>query len=481
MRILDLYDDPSALVLCRHLDKQAVALPEKLAGLNPRDPEPLAYLPDRLFALVGNCDGEPLRKYAMHDTEHLATSILYFLECGGVLPDATRAKVAMNLVTACGWYETAPPVALTKVAYLGAIVNTGLALSSAPSKLRSEKMKNLQSDQAMRAAQASGVKEAQRGRSANSPDEAWSILDKFIRGEETPAAQYDEFDDTGYTNLFKEANLIGTEAGAQGALSADPRPNTPQKRFATAPKVSGAPHDDLINWQSAGDFSLLAPAEKAAGAKHYAIPTRQLYPIDTEYQVKRASAYFDEYSRAFDTDDRRLFAQSVAVRAEELGVEVSGALLKIAGNAYGPHIIPELKGRIAALEGTGKEASYEVLLENLDATPPIVMYDMLKIADEDSGMDQGYGRPVTGFREPLSAVFGAPEKPIYSWVGKGHYVTEEQLRSYAKLVPDQLDKVMGEGWCATFVGDPVKEFDKLPDSKKIIVARLANGEAFRFI
>jgi hypothetical protein len=489
MQILDLYDDPSALVLCRHLEKQAVALPEKLAALSPRDPEQLTHLPDRLFALVGTCDGEPLRKYAMHDPEHLATSILYFLECGAALPDATRAKVAMNLITACGWYETAPPLALTKVAYLGAIVNTGLALSSAPAKLRSEKMKNLQSDQAMRAAQASGIKEAQRGRSASSPDEAWSILDKFIRGEESPADQYGEFGETGYANLFKEANLIGTELGVQGGLSSDPRPNTPQKRFATAPKVSGddvvstgmATYDDLCNWQAAGDFSLLAPAAKVATAQHYALPTRQLYPIDTVDQVKRASAYFDEYHRAFDTDDRRLFAQSVAMRAEDLGIKVSGALTKIAGNAYGPHIIPELKGRIAALEGTGKEASYEVLLEQIDATPPIVMYDMLKIADEDSGMDQSYGRPVTGFKDPLSAVFGAPEKPIYSWVGKGHYVTEEQLRSYSKLVPEQLDKVLGDGWCAKFAADPVKEFDKLPDAQKIVVSRLANGEAFRFI
>lgn len=573
MPILDLYDDPRGVVLSRHLVRSSGTLPDKLASFAPSENAKLASLPDRLFALVGTVDGETVRKYAMHDPEHLATSIVYFLDCGGALPDAVRQKVAMNLITGCGWYETAPPVALTKVALLGAVVNTGLALTSAPGQLREAKAKNQQGDAAFRAAQMTGVKEAGRAVHVQDGDtnEAWRALDKFIRGDESLEDMRNGYDND-YPNLFadpsqaiKAADLRGTEIHSQGGLSSDPRGQTPQKRFALPPKVSAAlplrvpfnaathgarqealagamagkqklydkvqsaahsgplsdakwnrvksiqnrigqrqssiAHEGQMNnrkavaqglpeigarklsadHQMAGSFSFReAEVPEVDAARHYALPHLGLYPIDTAQEVKTASAYFVEHVRDLSMDDRRVFASSVAARAEDLGVKVASQLEKVASQSYGPHIVGELHGRIRALEGTGKEAAYQVLLENLDATPPLVCYDMLKLADDETGIDQGYGRPVTGFRDPLSAVFGAPENPIYSWSAKGQYVTEEILRSYSKLVPD-LDKVIEKDFTQKFVEDPIKAFDRLPEAKKIIMARLANGEAFRWI
>lgn len=475
MRILDLYDDPSALVLRRILGPDVVQLPPKLASLQPEDDAQLAELPDRLFALVGTLGGERVRKYAMHDPAHLATSIFYFTQCGGQLPPDVRVKVAKNLIAGCAWYDTEPPELLQKTAFLGAALNTGLALTAAPAKLREERRKSQDADAGLRAAQMAGVKQAGEAVHAASAEEAWEALERFISGDESAEAVHDRLGG-GYPSAFqdatKAADTRGSELGAQGGLSNDPRGQTPAKRFAVAAKTSA--------WESSGTFELLDLEAEPTVIVHYALPHRGLYPLDSVEQVKQASAYFVEYHREFTPDDRRCFAQCVAARAGDLGVKVAQAIENIAGDDYGPHIASELKGRIAALEGTGREGVYEVLLEKLASTPPIVMYDMLKQADEDSGIDNGYGRPVTGFKEPLSAVFGAPEKPIYSWAGRGHYVTEEILRSYAKLVPD-MDKVLGKGWSQKFVEDPVKAFERLPDAKKIIVARLANGEAFRFI
>jgi len=474
MPILDLYDDPRGVVLTRHLARTAGTLTDKLAAFAPSASDKLAAIPDRLFALVGEADGVPVRKYAMHNPEHLATSILYFLDCGAALPDPVRQKVAMNLITACGWYETAPPPALTKVAMLGAIVNTGLTLTSAPGQLRAAKAKNMEGDAAFRAAQMTGVKQA--GKAVHiqdgNADEAWRALERFIRGDESLEDMRNRYDND-YPNLFSDPGNVVKEAAEvqfQGGLSSDPRPQTPAKRFAIAPKVSF----------DVGSFETLGVDSGDDMARHYALPHFSLYPIDTAEEVKTASAYFMEHAREFSMDDRRIFATSVAARAEDLGVKVASTLEKIASSSYGPHVVSELHGRIRALEGTDKAAAYEVLLENLEDVPPLVAYDMLKLADEDTGVDMGYGRAVTGFRDPLSAIFGAPENPIYSWAGKGSYVTEEILRAYAKLCPD-LDKVIEKDWSVKFVDDPIKEFDKLPEAKKIIIARLANGEAFRFI
>lgn len=470
MRILDLYDDPSVSVLRSSLGERP--LPAKLASFEPVAPEALQQLPDRLFALVGTVHGEPLRKYAMHDEPHLATSILYFLERGSQLPEGVRAKVAKNLITACDWYETTPPIALLKLAFVGQALGAGLTLAGAPGILKAEKQKSQDSNTAFRAAQMSGVKQAS-GVTVNSPAEAEDALEKFLRGEEK--ADYSVLDDTGYPNPFtdgKKADLRGTPAGASGGVSAGNISPTPQKRFATAPKVS--------SWGEVGDFAFEALPAPVPEVVHYALPHRELYPIDTEAQVKRASAYFHEHHRAFDDIDRRAFAVSVVERAEELGISLQGLITKIASGDYGPFIAAELQGRIRALEGTGKEAAYEVLMENLHQTPPIVMYDLLKVADEQSGVDAGYGRPVTGFKEPLSAVFGAPEKPIYSWAGRGHYVSEEMLRSYAKRMPN-FEKVIDADFTKKFVQDPVKAFDCLPDDQKIVIARFANQEAFRYV
>jgi hypothetical protein len=474
MPILDLYDDPSASVLRHQLGR--APLPAKLASMQVDTPELLERLPDRLFALVGSVDGERLRKYAMHDAGHLATSIVYFLRCGDQLPDNVRAKVAENLVEACRWYDTEAPEALQKVALLGA-VGAGLTLLDAPNVLRKHRAAATASDEALRTVQ-SGPKLAAHHRQTYSVDEASVQLDRFIRGlSDDPEEEYAAHGGAQYPNPFaaspgvKEANLVGTEVMAPApAGPGDPRGQSPHRRFAQAAKVS----TDL------GSFHLVERAEPAPEVVHYALPHRELYPIDTQSQVKRASAYYAEYQHEFAPEDRRVFAQSVAARAEELGVPLGGALAKIAGNEYGPHIRNELAARIRGCEGTDKTAAYEVLLERIDEISPLVMVDLLKTADQETGVDASYGKPVVGYREPLSAVFGAPEKPIYSWNGQGHYVTEEQLRSYAKRTPD-LDRIFGDGYSTKFIEDPIKQFDKLSDDKKIVLARLANQEAFRLV
>lgn len=132
--ILDIYDDPKGLVLRQKL-ASAKKLPEKLASAQLCTTEELGALPDRLFALVAQNHGETIRKYAMHDEPHLATSIIYFGACGHLLPEDAQQKIAQNLATACSWYDQDPPEFLVKRALLNAIVN-GLTVASAVPQAR---------------------------------------------------------------------------------------------------------------------------------------------------------------------------------------------------------------------------------------------------------------------------------------------------------------------------------------------------------
>ena len=96
----------------------SVELPPLLKAASLLPLERYAQVPDRNFALILHNGGEPLRKYAMHDSAHLTLSTLYFLECGHLLPKEAQAVAANNLVQAHSWYDSKPPAALQKVADL---------------------------------------------------------------------------------------------------------------------------------------------------------------------------------------------------------------------------------------------------------------------------------------------------------------------------------------------------------------------------
>jgi hypothetical protein len=475
---LDIYTDPGATVLRDALG--GTQLPAKLASTSLLSPQDLAALPDRLFALVGTYGGEQLRKFAMHDEAHLGTSILYFLANSEKLPEAAQQKVASNLVNACGWYDTDPPDRLIKIALLGTL-NAGLSVMAVPAKLREEHAKSQASMDAFRAAQASGSKVAGTGRLVTSDGgdpKAWEALEREFNGTGSLARRNDEFQGE-YPNPFdaKVANTSGTELGSHGAMKADPRGATPASRMAVAAKTS--------SWQYAGEIPVPGQKPTKLAARHYALPHQQLYPIDTAAQVKQASAYFEENFRDFDVAQKRAFAVTVTQRAADLGVKVAGRITSYSGSDYGSFIAPELEGRIRAFEGTTKTAAYQLLLDRRADIPAPVMVEMLKKADRETGVDAHYGRAVTGFREPLLAVYeksaadhGAEFGAQFSWTHKGHHVSEDVLNLYSVKSPE-LDPLLGVGFSLRFQREPVKAFKSLPDDQKVLLSRLANAEASR--
>lgn len=275
----------------------------------------------------------------------------------------------------------------------------------------------------------------------------------------------------------KKADLTGTSAMTHQTSRSFTRHPTPESTAGNS-KTSG--------WQHAGDLShASAPTRrKIASASRYALPHRDLYPIDTVNQVKQASAYLDEHLYGFTPEDRRLFAQSLLFRAEELGVKVAGAALEYGGSEYGPFIEAELHARVAGFAGTGHDAVYEACLENLDSVSPAVMAEMLKQADAETGADESYGRPGVGFRDPYAAVYGRPKlasvepakEDTFSWRSGGDYVTGQMLKALASRKAD-LDSAFGSGFSKSFAQDPIAIFESMPDPQKVVLSRLASDNS----
>ena len=497
--VLDIYDDPKGLVLRRKVAASGSRIPEKLASSRLLDSEELDRLPDRLFALVAENHGEVLRKYAMHDPEHLTTSIIYFLECGHLLPEDVQVKVASNLVTCCGWYDVTPPQALTKIAFMGAMnaMQVGLGAMDAAGKAREGSTRARQNMDGLRAAQASGAKVAGREvRLSPAEDAAMQCgegpesghIFEMLSGFSEPGRTHrnidrslEKKDQIVPSYGAKTSNLNGTDVMPNSAVLSghNPRPS-PNNKVSLAPKVSSA------GWQHSGDISDMEPptrTKQASRVTHFALPQSSRYPIDTLDQIKTAEAYLNEHVTELGLADRRAFSQSLVKRAGHFGLKVAGVALDYAGDSYGPFIESELIARVNAFEGTGREEAYGVLLEKRSEISPIVMVEMLKAADSDTGADRCYGRTSVGFRDPYRAVYGShkiaearsqEEKDVaYSWSAGSDYVSGLQLKELAKNGFTRLDETFGKGFATSFQNDPVGIFQSMPDPQKVVLSRLA--------
>ena len=491
--ILDIYDDPKGLVLRNKLAGKQLS--QKLAASRLLEHDELEQLPDHLFALVATNHGDTLRKYAMHDEGHLTTSIIYFAECGHLLPDHVRQKVAANLIEGCGWYDQTPPEFLTKLALLETAMNAltvGQGLGDMANTSRSESARGRERMDVFRANQMAGAKVASGREVQLTMDQ-----DAAMQRAEGPESGHifgplDQFSQHGPTHKKldrqvahgeviedgKKADLTNTEAMThQRRPSDDSRPTPVRSANVTSKTSSLGMLVDLTNES--------APVRtKKASSQRFALPHLSLYPIDSASQLKQASEYFDEHLYSFLPVERRAFAQSLLDRAEELGVKVAGAALAYGGREYGPFVEPELHARVESFRGTGHEAVYEVLLEKFSSVSPAVLAEMLREADHESGAKLAYGRPGVGFRDPYEAVYGLPKlaemepakEDVYSWRSGGDYVNGQMLKALALRKAD-LDTSFGSGFSHSFMKDPVGIFKSMPDPQKVVLSRLASDNS----
>lgn len=417
----DMYDDRGELLAAR-LSEAGL----KLASLGDTElltETQLAALPDRLFAMVGTNDGDVVRKYAMHDRGHAATSMLYFLENIDNIPETLRPKIAANLVNACAWYDLEPPDELVKIALLGAVMTAVDGVNT----LSSEASRHKTDMARFRAAQAAGT---------------------------------------------KVADLNGTDTMP---LSGRGHGKKPSNNPVTSGKMAA--------WVPCGELSQLEVEKVAVVTNtHYAFPHTKEYPITTTDQVKAASAWFDEYYRDLPPLERRVFSQSLHGRAEELGIKVAGAATKYAGDSYGPHFETEMQGRIRALDGNPVAEGYKLFWEKRAAFEPSVMAEALALLDARAGI---FDRFVSSdFRDAYAAVFddstkvagmadaGASDFALWD-VGNDTVSTDDLLNLRSHVEPHRLDRLFGPGFAHKFASSPVETFKSLPSAHQLVLARLA--------
>lgn len=440
--ILDIYDDPKVGVL---MDKLAGReLPKELADSELLEPEKLASMPDRLFALVATNGDDVVRKYAMHDAAHTATSIMYLLSQHSILPEGAAKIAAANLVEACGWYGLEVPEGLSKLA----IDPLGGVLGALDVKNRVEQ-----------------AVESKR-----------STMDGFRRAQANAGADM-QAAPSAPSQTQKQSDLTGTEMMPMiGSVSTFPDPK------GTARQPSSSAQSKRAAWGHAGDLTSHRPVTKIAEVKvsHYAMPSLKRYPIDSYGDVKTASEYFDLNFEAFTQEHRREFGFFLGQRLEELALPLTENVAKYAGSEYGPYVDVELMARVRNYEGLDHADAYKVLLEKRASTPANVMLEALHEIDQISGAAKSYDAPL-GFRDPFQAIYGkiagVEANPGYSWNLGNDYVNDMMLTDLATRRYAALDHAFGMDMRRSFQKDPVGVFKSMPDPDKIVIARLASDES----
>lgn len=457
--VLDVYDDYNgALLRASYPTLEEVPPTVKQAHaitVSERD-----KLPDDAFALVLVQGTDKFRKYACIDGGNTTLSVLYFLENGYKLPVEAQKVAAANLVEACGWFEVPVPDNLEKVALglgslFGGVERMALAVPIAKSTHQEVKGN-------LRAVNAFG----QGGNNILSPQQ-----------------------------MGQAAKFAEVTATSDMPLSAPTTPGKPK----TVVKTSSPRLVDVTN--------LSAPhrvTEKVA--ERYALPALGRYPLDSYAQVKRASAYFDEYGSHFTPEDRREYCSNMTKRANELDIPVSDRARKYGSDDFAPDdeikiafdarrlALGDQKEEIALLDQIEKRARKKVWLDEapmgkwagaglpqVEEHAPWAIAEALSEFDKIAGLTWCYDRTIPDayysiYGSKTAALNGASVSEWSEIIGND-MVTASQLQKFATRGAVTLRTCFNDDFQKKFQKDPVSTFKGLPIPQRKMIMRMANEDA----
>lgn len=514
---LDFYDDPSGSVLKGRLTS-IDAVPDFIKTAERMDEETLNKLPDDVFALVALDGGRKMRKFACVDKGNTALSVIYFMENKDQLPIEAQKTAAANLITACGWYDLAPPAELEKVASdprqlawenrwevkrkkaLGPMPSDPGAKAAWVEKARAWEKKNPGSDSYLMPGtvdtpkpgstppwtkKAKVEKVALLGAAMGALTMGQGIAEGHKDYKKRQAAMKAGVP-AGQAFKMKSGELAGSNVmpyGRGGEKTAaafvppkvkpvkavkpfKPKPlKQPKPKVVTMKKASLEPHVDITGRQpppqvvkETGRFYALT---KEGGAR---------YPIDTAMQVQRAYTYFEKYAGSFAPHERREFCANVCRRADELGLKIPANIAKYGSAKMAEDVGVQIYRRQRLFrEGTSEHSLLQEMREKCASIRPEVLAVALEKFDRDNNLDQQWDN---GLPDPYYSVFGVEKVAEWTFVDGNDRIDETRLNRLSKEVTFRktICEHFGKDMLEEFVSNPKQIFDSLPlDSKRIIM------------
>ena len=477
--ILDPYDDVNGEVLGQ-IYSTLEAVPEQVKTAQRLTPEDLDTLPDNLFALVLTQGNDTLRKFACVDPGATELNVQYLLKTAHKLPKEAAKLAASNLLVACGWYDIDPPEELRKMAFAGLIAKAVTVVPKVLTAIQGigaagEAVKGLgNASSAIGKTVLSSAKTAEvsytstmpASESSKTPEPKKAVIDKtgsigHIVGprregdKHYPKTNY-AVADTRSVDLDRSEQTEGAPPGRQyrGSVMV---PNI---------EVSGKDGPEMPVYEKKAELTAL-------GGR---------YPLDNFLQIKRASAYFDEYCGLFSPVERREYCVSMVKAAAAVGIGVSEEARKYGSATYAP--VEEIKiamdVRRQALSDSRHVSMLDALFEKRSALLPEVFCEALAQFDKIAGLHRHYDQYVP---DPYWSTYGEEKTAEFEEVVGNEVVTAAQLR--ALMNPGDgsgsaiqlITKTFGPDFAKEFRADPIGIFKSLPRDQKLFLMRCANDTA----
>jgi hypothetical protein len=455
--VLDLYDDEGAQLKTWFPSKSD--LPDFVKSAAVLGNRELKQVPDDLFALVIQTEGQDLRKYACYDAGNTAISTLYFLANAHKMPANMQKVAASNLITACQWYSLDVPDELQKLAS-GAFekvaigLSTALNLATAPSVIKGT---------------AHEVK-----RNMASVDQAQRVLG-------TPIVTPEEM------KQFKFAEAAGTHTMPLSAPSDKSLPSkfVPRKTASAVlftPSKMRAKHKEVapdvnehINCHSTRLNPYVsskgeAPKEKMAQAGYYAL--RDRYPLNTPHQIKAAAQYFLEFGTSMSPSDRHTYCHNLTKRASALYMDVPADIEKLGSVQYAPQ--DELDAAIASRHLVIQDPELHSLLDKIAEYRPWLTPDeycgTLEEFDKVACIRKYWDRVVF---DPSASTYGVKLAAEFSDEIDNQFVDAAHLRALANQPHSKLTDIFGADFTDEFRKDPIDIYKSMPREQQLVIIHMA--------
>jgi hypothetical protein len=443
-------------------------------------------LPDDVFALVTQGEGQTLRKFACFDGGNTELSIHYFLKNAYKLPEEAQAQVAQNLKVACAWYAIEVPteldeIATGNIAKVGGIVGalgrhaaanplgTAVRVATVPSIVTGVPNEIKRNVAATRAAQeATGI-------SAVTPEQVAHFKGAEVVGTSDMPLQPPGSKEQKSIAVVKKTGAAQKmniyEAGRDEKGKPDTNDATKGKAPNVAPKMN--PHIDVTG--------KTASLEIPQYHENYALGNR--YPIDSYAQVKMAEAYFTENRSHFLPVERHEYCMNLTERAASLDIDLDKDIRKYGSSQYAPADeidIALTMRRNLLLQNDPAREILDKLAEARPSLPPKAFAEALEEFDKVAELNHQWDYFVY---DPYFSTYGTSEKTASEKVDEfvdtigNARVTGKQLKDVSHTKSLQIKDIFGCDFSDEFRKDPVSIYDSMPREQKLMLINLANDNA----
>lgn len=447
--VIDVHDDVDGNVI-RSFYPSHQDIPEVIKEAHALTSEEFQQLPDDDFALI-LVDGEQkMRKFACIDEGNTRLALLYFEANAHKLPEEAQKVAAANLAIACDWYG------IDKAAGLLTAANKAMSLASVPATVKGMSSQIGQNMNGIRAHESVGNSVVTPHQMKMAEVTGTSLMptqppgDRSVTPSKTTVVKVAKRTDDERTRLSNNENVTKHE----------------QPKSLTQAKMM-TPHVAVTS---------TAPTKlKEKKASRYAL--NDTYALDTYQQVKQASAYFDEYRKRMDFEDRHNYCVSLVKRASELNIPVSDIVRKYGSESYASdaEIKVAFDIRRNALVDEASKLILDEIQEKKAELHPDLFCELLSEFDKVAGLQHEYDRYVP---DPYYSTYGEKEAhEEYSFINGNDMVTEKDLIRFGKTMHKSLDSTFGSDFANEFRKDPLSIFKSLPLTQKKMIMHLAMDNA----